>query len=282
MLALCVMLMLQQAVPQETPTVPTTQPAPPAPTYDNGPLRVEVTAMFDARYWFLEDQPGMRESDLRMQLRVCGERLTEVARVGTVVFDEATDSTGQILVNPAEYPPDARETTQPMNLTPDRLRASGLLLTAGMGSPARAAESVNLKGSLRLIMAEGHEEITIDNPLQYVGKQIENKRLAELGVEIRVVPLEELAGEQPPSAANTYAIQYLKGQDHVRALAFYNGWMSVIRHRERPMQTKDDKSVVGCGLIGAELDENSQLVLEVFPKVDDVRLPVVFDQLKLP
>lgn len=286
MLSLCLMLLLQQAGPPATqpqPPTPPKQPAvSPAPTYDHGPLRIEITAMFDARYWFQEEQPGTRESDLRMQLRISGQRITEIARVGTVILDEATDDTGKALVAPDSQTDEEREATRPVNLAPERLRSTGLLLTAGMGSPNRAAKSVKLRGSVRLILAEGHEEITIDNPLQYVGQTLAHERLKELGVEIRVVSPAELADEQPPSAASTFSIQYVKGQEHVRSLGFYNGWMSVIRHRERPLKTKDGQAVVGCGLIGAELNGDSQLVIDVYPRVDDIQLPIEIDELKLP
>lgn len=48
------------------------------------------------------------------------------------------------------------------------------------------------------------------------------------------------------------------------------------------MQTKDEKDVLACSMIGSELNEDSQLVLTVFPEIDDLRIPFNVKDLALP
>lgn len=285
MWSLCLLLVLQPAgpttAPAQTNTPDAQEEAAPAVTYDQGPLRGEVIAMFDARYWYSENPPNARESSLRMQMRVSGETIAQAVRIGTVIFDEATDDTGQSLVQPDTYTEKQRTEMRLLNRTPDYLRTNGLLLPAGMDAPNRAAQTIKLRGSVRIILASEQIELTMDNPLQYLGKTIEHPRLNELGIEIRLVTAEELVDPVPPPERMP-VLQYVKGRDLVHSVSFHDAWMKLIRHRERTMKTKDDQEVVGCAVVGGGIDENSQLVLTVYPRIEDLRVPIEVDALKLP
>jgi hypothetical protein len=254
----------------------------PAVRYDEGPLRGAVVALYDARFWFAEGMPGGRESSLQMRVRVWGEKITGVVRYGMVIFDEAADDTGKSLVGPETYTEEERTQMRPANQPAEFLREHGLILAARVDTPNRAAQTVKLRGSARLILAPEQEEITIDNPLQYLGKTLDHKRLTELGIEVRLVPAEEIADTAPPPTERMPILEYVKGRDRVNKVSFHDAEMKERRHRERPMKTKDDKAVVGYAIVSGALDENSQLVLQVFPEIEEVRVPVEAEALKLP
>lgn len=260
-------------------------PGEPRMPYDTGPMKAEVTAMFDARYWYADEQQGARPSELRLQIRVAGDKITKVVRFGDMIFTEAVDSQGNVLLDPAKYTEEEKTQTRPLNLPPARLKETGLLLPGQMTSPARAAESIKLHGTVRLILAENKEEIAIDKPLQYVGKTLEHPRLKELGIEVRIIAPEALTvgeGEEVPEAKRTYVMEYVNGQPKIHAVRFHDAWMKPMRTRERPMQTKDEHAVIGHVIIGGELDENAQLVLDVYPEIQDLQVPLKADALPLP
>ena len=284
MWSLCLLLALQPApagAVQPTPVPQPAQEAEAAPRYDLGPLHGEVIAMFDARYWYSEDMPGSRQSELRMQMRMSGEGIVKAARVGNVVFDEAVDDTGRALITAETYTDEERTETRALNVGAERLRSTGLMLGARMDAPSRDAKTVKLRGSVRVILASGSEEITIDNPLQYVGKDIENDRLKELGIQIRVLAPDVLAGDTPPSG-QILVLQYVQGDQQIHRVELHDAWMKPMRHRERPMKTKDGEDVIGCAVQGGTVDDKTQLVLNVFQTIDDQRIPIVIDALKLP
>lgn len=285
MLYLCLLLALQPAPaapPGVTPVSPAAPPATqpsdePAVTYDQGPLRGEVLALFDARYFFLEKSPGSREPELRLQIRVAGAGIENTVRVGNIIFTEATDDTGRALVTPATYTDEQKTEMRP---PAERLKSSGMLLQAKLESPARAARTMRLRGSVRVVMAPEKLEIAIDNPLQYVGKTIPNEQLKAVGVEVRVVPAEELSEEQ--SQPNQLVLQIVKGGEKVQEVAFYDAWMKQMRPRERALNTKSGDSVKGYSMTSGTLDENTQMVLRVFPKTDEVSIPIELDSVPLP
>ena len=129
------------------------------PTYNHGKLRCKPIAIFDARYWYLEDQPGARPSELQMRWRVAGERITEIARHGDIIFTEAVTDKGQVLIDPNSYTEEQRNATRPPNAPGSRLSFTGLLLPARLDSPNRDATSLKLRGSVRLIFAQDPEEL---------------------------------------------------------------------------------------------------------------------------
>lgn len=156
MLYLCMLVALQQPAPSTpsgvtvVPPAPQadTQPAEPAVTYDQGPLRAEILAMFDARYFFLEKTAGTRESELRLQMRFAGAGIENTVRVGNIIFTEATDDTGRALVTPETYTEEQKNrdaTVQSAGRAAQgqRTDASGEARLAGPGgandAPARLA-----------------------------------------------------------------------------------------------------------------------------------------------
>jgi len=270
-----------QGVQEKQPvtTAPTT-----APTYDQGPLRCEPIAVFDARYWYRDEQQGPRGSELQMRFRVSGERIAEIVRFGNVILTEAVDDAGKSLIGPNTYTEEERTSTRPLTMAGERLRSMGLLLPCRLETPSRAAKSLKLHGTVRLVLAKEREQVTIDNPLQYVGKPLENEKLQALKVSLRLLSSEDIAPEEEglPAANQMLIIQYLGGQDRVHSATPHDAYMKPLRSRERPLKLKGGGAAVGYIVAGGEINQDCQLVLEVFPTIEDARLPIEFDRLELP
>lgn len=282
---LYLLLLVQPAPATAAVEHPQTPEEPPTPVFDHGPLRLEIGAMFDARLWFRENQLGQRPSELQMQLRVVGDRLGEIARYGNVIFTEAVDDTGKSLLKADAYTEEDKTVTRPQPSPIEELRKSGLRLPARLDSPSRAANTIRLRGSIRLILGQDKRAVTIDKPLQYLegDGQVKNDELHELGVGLRIRSAEDLKLDaKPPPPGKILVLQYLQGQEKVHSVTLYDGWLKEIPKRERQMTTTDGADVLVLTLAAAEIDVNTQLVLEVFPKIEDIRLPVEIDAQPLP
>jgi hypothetical protein len=135
---LALMLLLLPQVPaspaQEAPT-PTT-----APTYDEGPLRLELLAMREIRFSATDPEMAARlRSELGMQFRLQGERITQGVRQGNLIFTELVDDTGLTLLDADTYTEAERTTTRAVPVPPERLRSEGLVLTTRNKPSARGA-----------------------------------------------------------------------------------------------------------------------------------------------
>lgn len=258
----------------ETQPQPAEQEAPAAPdrTYADGPLRVELVAMLEGRYRYFDESMGQqRKPEMRMQFRVAGAEIGSVVRHGTLVLEDVIDETGEALFDPTTLPDEQRTITRLTTDPKERLESQGLLAVAQCKASNREAKKLrSIKGSIRLVFASGYEEITILNPLQYVGKPIENERLKALGVEVSLLAADQMETEIDPK--RSLILQYSKGEGQVRSVNMFDQWMKVVRARPIPAKTKDGKSVTNLRILGGELDATQQLVLQVFP---DAREEVV-------
>ncbi len=299
-LSMLLALFLQQP-PQTPPTppatagrqgAPTTQPAPAtqpattqpaAPRYDEGPLRAELFVIQEFRKW--SDDPNISARlPVGMQLvyRIQGERIGEVARYGKLVFTELTDDSGESLLDPNTYSPIERVTTAQTPYPPDRLRENGIIIPQRVKATARKAQLLKVgRGGVRVILAKEKEKITIENPFQFYGKTIENPRLKELGIQIEVVPVDQL--ENTPPNERGLALEYKQGGEKIQAGMFYNGAMNpVMAHPNWVMRTGGVPVELYHFESPNQITDELQLVLEVHPKVDDITLPVKIDDFPLP
>lgn len=276
--------------PQANPTSQPPPPpdAPPASTqpavrYDEGPLRAEIVAMREIRFFAADPEMAARmQPELGLQLRICGERIDQVARQGNLIVDELVDDTGKVLFDPATYTELDRTVTRPARFTPEQVRNTGLLFTVTRAKPAeRQARNIKvLRGSVRLIFATVTEKVTVDNPAELVGKTVAHPRLEALGVEIAVVPSDQL--ENAPPADRALALHYLRKGENVQSIAFYDGWMKQVPARDSWVTTKEGQQVQLYYFDGPPLNNETQMVIDVHPTVDDVKFPVELRDIPLP
>ena len=267
------------AAPQEAP------PQVPAPTYDQGPLRLEVMAMRELRFWASEPEFAERlaaQAQFNIQWRIRGERITQVVRLGNVILTELVDSTGQSLLDPNSIPETERTMTRA--LSPQQqagLAKEGLIVQTRAKPSSRAAQKLNvIRGAIRLILADKTEKLTIADPLQFYGRTIEDPRLKELGIEIKILPAEEL--ENPRPANRSLLLQYVSKGDHIQSATFYDGAMKRVPAPDNQALTKSGATCLLFTFDAAPINNEWQLVLEVHPQIDEIQLPVVLENVDLP
>jgi hypothetical protein len=272
----------QAVQPQvQPPGGPTTEPTT-QPTYDEGPLQVELIAMREIRYHFVDPEQAKRaRSELDMQFRVRGERLTQIVRAGKVIFSELVDDTGQSLIDPNTYTEADRTGTRPVTYPAEQLRTLGLITTTQNNPSTRGSLALSrVRGSIRVVIAPDTEKVTIANPTALYGKKIVNPRLAALGIEIEIVPLDQI--ENAPPANRGLLLRYVANGEHILKASFVDGNMRPIPTRESAMTLKTGEQAQLYYFDASPLNDEVQLVLDVLPKVDEVVLPIELDGLKLP
>jgi hypothetical protein len=283
----------ENAAPQEaaqptqaTPAEPQTPAEPAEPTqpevgYGEGPLRMAVTAMREQRFKVLQDEEmNLPPSDFRMQVRIMGADMLRIKQIGSLILTEAIDSTGKNMVSDDLYTQEELTVMRRMPLPSERLQETGLLLTTKANESARGATTIkSMKGYVRAILAEGETQpITVLNPLQYQDEAIVSDQLAQAGIEAELVPLEQVA--QPLRQA--VVIRYASGGEQVDSLKFYDGWMKELRARERPVQLKDGGTAFAYVLETATLDNEMQVVFNIWPEIEDIRIPLDQQDVPLP
>ncbi len=280
MLYLSLLLLLVPQVATAPADEPTTQPA--APVYDQGPLRSEFVAMREVRLRADDPELAARmQSDLRIQVRLMGAQLLEISRFGDLVLTECVDDTGKSLIDEEVNEATDADTTRAMTFQPQRLRDNGLPLTTRLLPAARTATQLKTaRGSVRLILAGETVSLTIPNPLQYHGGMVEDPRLAEMGLEVHIVPASEV--ENGPPADRCIILQYKTKGEHVKQAAFVDGWMRPISARDTPIETKAGEPCQLYYFDRGAFNDELQLVLDIHPTVEDIRVPVNLDGLELP
>lgn len=286
LLTLLCILLVQDAAQKPGTQVPASQEGPtetqvkPKPDYLQGPMRVEPVWIGEQRIGvFNSDAPGPRAMT-RIQLRLAGERLGDVRRLGRIVFTEVVDDLGNSLIDPDRVKPDDATWTARQRNAVDRMKSTGLLLTTDLKNAARGSRSLKTAtGTLRVIYAVKPESLYLDNPRALAGGMIEDPRLKAAGIEI-----ECLASNEPPRLAESgrhVTLRVLSGQDRIHEIVLCDPWLKPLRTSERPMQTStgDDCLVY---LAGEDLTSEHTIVIEFYTAIEDVRLPIDLSGLVLP
>ncbi len=273
---------------------PTTQPAPaqpaepekPAttpPAYDQGPLKAEIDAMREVRTAYADSaERSAMESNFAMRLRLQGEQIKHIVRMGNVILTNVVDDTGHSMVDPNLYSDQDRTIMRPaQQIPPDQLTREGLRLGAKANLPARGARQIkSLKGTIRLVLADKSEKLTILNPLQFLGHRIVDPRLKQLGLEIEF--MSPSAFPQPPPADRTIILRFQTKPDNVQSVAFFDGNMQPMRYRESHIATAAGEDCSAYMFDTAAFNDEMQLMLEVHPEVEDIQMPIEASNVPLP
>jgi hypothetical protein len=278
----CFCLLLLQQVDPSAAVQSETPQATSAPTTQEGPMRVELLGIREIREAYLDPQIDRPvRSQLQLGLQVAGTRVLEIVKVGNVIFSEVVDDTGKSLIGPDTYSEAVRTTMRPMEVTPETLRRGGLRLSSSLEPAARKAATITkAKGTLRVLYANETEEITIVNPRELMGSIIAHPRLKELGIEIRVMP----AGDprSVPPRDMFISLQYLSKENHIAGVEFYDAWMKPMLARPRPMKTNDDQDCMVFQVSRGKLDTDSQMVIQIYPTLDEAVIEAEFEDIPLP
>ncbi len=271
-----------QQPPQNPAQPPQPQAGPAAPVesaHAKGEMRVEISAILEGRYRYF-DAASERKPEMRIQFRVAGDKIGNVVRYGNLILEEALDETGKSLVDASQITPEMRAQTRTSTLPADRLRETGLLLVARADASERKAQKLSkLRGTVKIVVADKHEEVMIINPSQYSGSQLASDRLREMGVSAEVVAPDQL--EKPYQPNRSIALRF-SDDNRIRKVEFFDGWMRNVRSRAANVKDKEGRPCMLYSVLGGELGDDAQLVLHVFPKIEAMDLPFELKDVALP
>lgn len=270
--------MVMQAVPAGTVAAPE-----PEVRFDQGPMGIDLLVIYEQRFSFRETLPGnIPTNEVQMRFRLRGERIDQLVRYGNLSFDEAVDSTGKSLIREQDNTDEFRTFLRRANTNPQGLVANGLPMPARLIAPNRAATTFRtLKGSVRIVRAEGREAIVVVDPMSMVGKKIEHPRLEQLGIELEILPAGNPTGFKDPSRA--MAIKQGKGSEKIDRILFCDEWLRAVG--TRPPSERLSNEGEPCVVYQATrepFDDNTQMVIEVYQNAKDERIPFSFTDVELP
>jgi len=269
------------ASPQETATPPEAA-APAAPTYDEGPLEVEIAAMREVRTLYLDDpEQSANQTNFAMRARVSGEKIREVSRYSDLVLEELVDNTGHDMIDPNAVPDPAQVPTQVNHAPVDQLSRTGLILNVRANASARGATHIaHAKGYVRLIIGHDLRPVTIINPAQYFDRTIDDPYLKSRGVEAKVVPATSV--EQPLAPQRTLVLVFPQKAELIGEIELFDGDMHPVQFRPISVTTRDGQPATAL-LMGPEsLTDELQIVLNVYSEVQDLRVELDAKDVPLP
>lgn len=254
-----------------------------APTTQEGPLRLEITAMNNSTFlWLTEPPANPPKSQLRMQFKLRGAGMKSITRASTnVIIEEMIDDQGNKLFDES-MTPEERKGNRPVQVDDGMINQGGIIFIESFDSPNRAAQKLrSVKGRVEVFMAEGLEEISIDNPLQYADQMLDHPRLKELGIQVKIIGLPGADGSPDPRVVG---VQTTTGQERVQVVEFYDDWMRVISTRGREQRTDAGESYIQhrAAAPNATFNKDTQMVLRVFAKLNTQTVRIDATDVALP
>jgi len=245
-------------------------------------MRIELQAMFENRrkYWeVIGDQKY--PSNIQIILRLRGDRLREVVRLGRPIVEQFVDDTGMRLFDPGEYEPRQLTATRAYQIKEVDLKY-GIELRVGGRMPNRQARKISrLRGYVNLMYASQPVALTFPEPRRYVGKTLEHRLIDKLGIplKVRMIPARD-AGLKID--ASSFALAYDQGRDHVRDVYVLDEWLRAIKVQASSATTPGGQEVTVYRMMRGVLNRDCELVLVVYPHVEKDRIPIEFYDIELP
>lgn len=259
------------------------QPAGPmlSANYLQGPLSIEIDALGENRVRFFPAGPDRaNRAVLQMRLRMEGADLVNIRKFGNVIFESIQDNTGKSLISADTYTEEEKTGMKPQNAQAASLERDGLLMVATVDAPARDATHIaNATGYVKVVMASDVEEIWIENPRGKRGAVLDDPRLIEKGIEIKLLEPSEAGVADHPT---NIVIQTPKGDGNVAGIEFVDGWFKQQRTRIRSTNTPAGSPASVYTLIGKGLDADSIMVVRVYKTVQEQQVPIRLNEVELP
>lgn len=247
-----------------------------------GPMRIEPLMIRENRVSYQGELPERPvESFFRIQVRVTGERFPEIVGIGPLIVDEMIDDRGTVLVAPEDVKPEDWTGATPITLTRNVIARGFVIRAADVKPPGRDAHQLRkISGGVEVMYARKTEEIMIDDPLQYLDKYLEHPRLEELGIKIWMVrPGEEIDVRRH---GRGIGLRFDQGSKRIRRVEFYDAWMKPLYTRDQRMETSDGEEYMYYGSMVGPMDADTQMLLKVFPEIEEERIRFTFENVELP
>lgn len=276
----------QPTAPRNGAGQPPGTPESPAPTPMvklEGAMRVEHLGVMDYRASFVEPAPERAPKPaLRVLVRLTGERLGDLYRCGRAIVEEMSDDTGARMFDPTTISEKDRTVTTPVNLSAGIMQQGYHMLDITALPGSRAAKTITrLRGYVNIVFGGHTEEITIENPLQYLGKTVDHPKLKEIGLTVRVL---KMGGEEAtePNDGRGIALDFEPSDEQVKAVDFYDENMKKIAARPRDGKSEKVDAYKYYALAGGLVNADTQMVLTVLPKIEKQRIEFDLKDIPLP
>ncbi len=260
---------------------PAAEPEPTSrPIRTDGPLRLEADAVLEQRVSLLGTGERAPRTGLRIRLRLVGERITEVVRMGRPILQELIDDTGKALFDPATITDEVRQMTSPANGTPAEL-ATGIPVPVDADVSSRGAKTLkSVKGSLRVVFGGEQKSVLIQNPKQFEGGLVQHPELDRIGIKLRLVKL----GEETEDAddGRSIGIKVESGNDAIVNMTVADGWTRTVNSRFRDRKLKDGSTYSLRSLVNQPFTDQYFLVLRVYSNVETKEVPFELKDVPLP
>jgi len=248
-----------------------------------GPMRVEPWAISESRNRYDSDPPPKPpESSLTLRAKLTGERLVDMVGRGEMIVEEMVDDTGAVLKTLSDYEPRELARTYPLRAGKRMLTAGFAGLNVGARAPSRAARRLTkVRGYVNVVYATETEEVTIDNPLQYLGGYLEHPQLQKAGIKIKVItPGEGVMGKQDVGGI---ALQFVDGAEkYLRKAEFFDGWLKPLYARERPVTTPEGEEYVFYAVVVGKIDADTQMLIRFYPEIEETKVTFELKDIELP
>lgn len=256
-------------------------PAQPEFAKPEGPMRVELLGAIDQRVRYVGEPPAMAASpSLRLQFKLTGARLAEIARMGAATVLEAKDELGNSLLINEDPRSDAGEKTKAFTVSGGMLRLGYVPLDVSLKSgPRNATRIASLTGFINVAYATATEELTILDPMQFKGSKLAHPRLNELGIDIEVI---EPTAAETGGAGRGIGIRIRGGEDHVKSVELFDANMRQIQSRNSNRKPDDAEPYVLVSTAGVPITQDTQLVIAVYPDVEPQKIEFKLNDIALP
>ncbi len=249
----------------------------------SGPMRLEPFLVSEMRVRYLREKgKNAPESTLRLQATLTGERLPKIVGLGHMVVENLVDDTGAVLVSPADVQERDRKAITPIRMSKRILKAGVIHRVAEVKAPSRAARKITrATGWVHVVYADEREDILIDNPLQYMGGLIDNPRLRELGIKVRVIKPGKEVGKKAKGAG--IALEFPdQSRRRIENIQFFDAWMKPLYPRPRSVTPPEGKTYYYYQMQVGKMDADTQMLLTVYPEVEEEDVRFEFKDIELP
>ncbi len=254
----------------------------PAAAKLEGPMRIESYGILETRVSFGGQAPPPRAPapSLRFQLKLTGERLTDLIRVSPVFLDEVVDDAGGKLYEPKPRTAEDETETALVDVATNLPVGYWPLYTECNAAGRNAKRLARMRGFVTAVFGRDTEDIAIENPMQYEGRYLEDPRLSAAGVKIKVLKFGE--DIQAPADGKTIALRYEDGKNNLKLTAFYDDWMKRMPARGRPAKTEAGDGYTLFSVPRGQFSEDTTLVVTIYKDIKIEKLPFDFTDVELP
>lgn len=246
-----------------------------------GPMRVTLLGAIEQRTRYVEEPQGVTASpSMRLQLKLTGENLARVARMGNAIITEAVDDQGDNLVEMEDRRPDVGERTRPFSMSVAMQRAGYVVLDVTLQPAKRSATRIQtLKGFINVAYADETDEIVILDPMRFAGRTLDHPRLVEHGILIDVLE---------PDAADTggpgrgIGLRIHDGEENIRGIEMFDADMKQIITRNSNRRPIDAEPYLLVATAGVPITPDTQMVIAIHPTIERERIEIELTDVELP